>query len=234
MTNNIIIKNRNTFWQQLNSNFDFNFKMPSFNNKSVPLKKIPSKFKESKNIFECIGQVQFNPPTVRKNIKRTNQQTFVLPPKELNKLLNLNRTSRTHLMNLDEALILFKAGKLFNLPPLLFLSPDMQTPLDYACEKTHQPIPNKNTDHDSLKKLIVLCSKRTHGNLTGTAKEINVPRTAISKYLLTTKVDFSLAAFAKIFHPCYLWIWLYGHNDVEFIDAIASFYTIELGIGKEK
>lgn len=228
MNNEITINRKVLFWKGKNIPFHKDFKLPDFGTKTIQFKDLPQKFKKPINIFECIGQFEFIPSVVRNNIRRANEQTLSLSQKELNERLNLDWITNRHSLNLKEASILFSAEKFFNLPPLLFLSPTMQTPIEYACDKLSISIPRKNVSPEHFKKKINTCSKRALGNTKKLAEELQIPPSKLYHQLSNIKLDIFIPTIANVFYPSYLWCWLYAENDYALIEEINNFYLDEL------
>ena len=119
------------------------------------------KYKRILSPLECIGWVYFDKENVRKNIERLNDQTLRLPDKKWLHIVKMENSInyRKHTLTDEEALILVRAGYLYSVPPLLIVTENMKTPLEYACEMTdRQSLPSVVTeDHlnEELKLMIL-------------------------------------------------------------------------------
>lgn len=226
------IKNRRTlrFDSKAFSGFSKDFQIVSKAHDYTTLKSLSSKIKKPENIFKLTNQVYFNPKIVRQNIRRANQQTFSFPSKKLKELLRLNEIESTQVLDLNNALILYRASQLFNLPPLIFLAEEMQTPIEYACNEMQIDLADlhKETDYKKIRERILICNKHVLGSLKALAKHLQVEQKRVYEYLNDLERGNILSALAKVFYPSMLWIWFYGIDDIELIDNINAFYTKEI------
>ena len=130
-------------------------------NEDMSWRAMLKKYKRTLSPLECIGWVYFDRDNVQKNIMRLNDQTLQLSDKKWQHLVKLENSInyRKHTLTDEEALILIRAGYLYSVPPLLIVTENMKTPLEYACEVTGKqsfpPVVTEERLNEELKLMIL-------------------------------------------------------------------------------
>ena len=183
------------------------------------------KYKRILSPLECIGWVYFNKENIRKNIKRLNDQTLRLPDKKWQHIVKMENSInyRNHTLTDEEALILIRAGYLYSVPPLLIVTENMKTPLEYACEMTgRQSLPPVVTEarlNEEL-KLMILGNAGSYSRWYRQNK-INSKRVRANAPLIHSPL---LSYMTQSEAPYELWILLYDLKCVWLADSMIEYF----------
>ena len=194
-------------------------------NKDMSWNTMLQKYHRILSPLECIGWVYFNKEIVRKNIKRLNDQTLQLPDKKWQLLVKFENSVnyRKHTLTDEEALILIRAGYLYSVPPLLTVTENMETPLEYACEMTGEqsfpPLVTEERLNEEL-KLMILGSAGSYSRWYRQNK-INSKRVRANAPLIHSPL---LSYMTQSEAPYELWILLYDLKRVWLADFMIEYF----------
>lgn len=175
--------------------------------------------------LECVGWIYFDKDNVRKNVKRLNAQTLQLPDKKWQHIVKLENSInyRKHTLTDEEALILIRAGYLYSVPPLLIVTENMKTPLEYACEMTGKqsfpPVVTEERLNEEL-KLMILGSTESYSKWYRQNK-INSKRVRANAPLIHSSL---LSYMTQSEAPYELWILLYNLKRVWLADFMIEYF----------
>ena len=194
-------------------------------NEDMSWKTMLQKYHRILSPLECIGWVYFDRDNVRKNIMRLNDQTLRLPNKKWQHLVKLENSInyRKHTLTDEEALILIRTGYLYSVPPLLIVTENMKTPLEYACEMTdRQSLPSVVTeDHlNEELKLMILGNAGSYSRWYRQNK-INSKRIKANEPLIHSQL---LSYMTQSEAPYELWILLYDLKRVWLADSMIEYF----------
>ena len=195
------------------------------NEEDMSWKTMLKKYHRILSPLECVGWVYFDKENVRKNIKRLNDQTLRLPDKKWQHLVKLEKSInyRKHTLTDEEALILIRAGYLYSVPPLLIVTENMKTPLEYACEMTGKqsfpPLVTEERLNEELKLMIL-------GNAGNYSKwyrqnKINSKRIKANEPLIHSPL---LSYMTQSEAPYELWVLLYDLKRVWLADFMIEYF----------
>ena len=194
-------------------------------NEDMPWKTMLKKYKRILSPLECVGWIYFDRDNVRKNIMRLNDQTLQLPDKKWQHIVKLENSInyRKHTLTDEEALILIRAGYLYSVPPLLIVTENMKTPLEYACEMTGKqsfpPLVTEERLNEELKLMIL-------GNAGNYSKwyrqnKINSKRIKANEPLIHSPL---LSYMTQSEAPYELWVLLYDLKRVWLADFMIEYF----------
>ncbi len=194
-------------------------------NKDMSWKAMLQNYHHVLSPLECVGWIYFDKDNVRKNIKRLNDQTLRLPDKKWQHLVKLENSInyRKHTLTDEEALILIRAGYLYSVPPLLIVTENMKTPLEYACEVTGKqsfpPVVTEERLNEEL-KLMILGSAGSYSKWYCKNK-INSKRVRANAPLIRSSL---LSHITQSEAPYELWLLLYDVKRILLSDYIIEYY----------